>query len=58
MGMIVYPDWYVESIDMWIRTFFLIGMYVDPTLRGITRQRYVIPPAVFLTVTWSHLQSS
>ncbi len=60
MGKIVFPDWYVESIDMWIRTFILIGMWIR-SLRGLTRNipdRYVVSPAVFLIVTRSHLQWS
>ena len=28
MGRVVYPDWLVESIAMWIRAFFLIGIWI------------------------------
>ena len=28
VGKIVHPDWYVESIEKWIRTFILIGMWI------------------------------
>ena len=41
VGRIVYPDWYVESIDMWIRTFILIGMW-DRPLRGRTRSSILL----------------
>ena len=69
MGRIVYPDWYVDSIAMWIRTFILIGMwirsYVVLFLSGTwSHLQYSIPdrdavsPAAVLTVTWSQLQNS
>ena len=67
MGRIAYPDWYVESIDLWIRTFFLIGLWIGgscvslPVTVSLTcsiPDRYVVSPAVFLTVTRSHLQYS
>ena len=51
----VYPDLYVESIDMRIRTLILICMWIQ-SLRG--HDRYVVSPAVFLIATWSHLQQS
>ena len=41
MGRIVYPDWYVESIDIWIRTFILIGMWGRP-VPGRTRSSNMI----------------
>ena len=28
MVRFVNPDWYVESIDVWIRAFILIGMWI------------------------------
>ena len=60
----VYPDWYVESIDIRIRTFIVICMWVRTYVRlrcvliCSIPDRYVVSPAVFLTVTWSHLQCS
>ena len=57
VGRVVYPDWYVESIDMWIHP----DLYVDSVLRGLTYKipdRYVVSFAVFLTVASSHLQYS
>ena len=57
MGRIVHPDWYVESIDMWIRKFILICMWirspvflVDPgqdMLRG-TDTRIVLGPDLYV----------
>ena len=69
MGRIVYPDWYVESIDMWVRMFILIGMWGRP-LPGRTRSSNIIncrvapvyvgrivhpdhPLKVFLIVVWA-----
>ena len=43
VGRVVYPDWYVESIVVWVRSFVLIGVWNRP-LRGLTRSipdRYV-----------------
>ena len=58
VGMDVYPDWYVESIGMWIRTFILICMWIRSQVACLLHipDRYVVSPAVFLSVTWSHLQ--
>ena len=53
VGMVVYPDWFVESIDMRIPHL----QYAWPS-RGrtyITPDRYVVSPAVFLGAAWSHL---
>ena len=49
VGRVVYPDWYVESIDMWIRTFYLIGMWI--------RSRIALS-VTLLTATWPYLQHS
>ena len=60
VGRIVYPDWYVELINMWNRTFILIGMWIRSIFLTAARihDRYVVSPAVILIVTWSHLQLS
>ena len=54
MCRIVYPDWYVEWIEMWARSFILIGMWnrlscglMMGSLRGLTcsnPDRYVVSP--------------
>ena len=56
MGRIVYPDWYVEWIDGWARSFILLGMWnrlscglMTGSLRGLTcsiPDRYVVSPAL------------
>ena len=58
VGRIVYPDWYVEPIDMWNRTFILIGMCIRSIFWTAARihDRYVVSPAVILIVTWSYPQ--
>ncbi len=59
VGKVVYPDWYVESINTWIRTFILICMLIRSYVAYLQHSdRYVVSPAVFLTAAWSHLHYS
>ena len=41
VGRVVYPDWYVESIVVWAKSFILIGVWNRP-LRGQGRLSWLV----------------
>ena len=58
MGRIAYPDWYVDSIDMWARSFILIGMWNRVSCGLTTRSlRSLTCPVALLILTW-HVTAS